>query len=219
MRASNPFTFFTRLHLRELTGIRARTLGELLGHIREVPGSCIYHHTHHFLQRHQYLSPEPPNDFAYWISEALGEDRIAERLAAIDTLRFGTIRALREKIVETLEAAQRSSPGSFEKTAPEDAAFDFIKSVSVVFETHYRVATLAEFAEALSKVTVFSIYYHVFEARLRLEKPTNDFSLWLEESCGEKQLASQIAKLDPYTHTMEGLRTKIIRLIEKRLAP
>lgn len=54
------FQFYTRLSLREATGLRAVTLSRLLKFIRTVPGSVIYHHTHHYLQQHQYLTPEPP---------------------------------------------------------------------------------------------------------------------------------------------------------------
>jgi len=60
IKAKEPFRFYTRLHLSELTGLRAATLQQLLELIRKVPGSSIYHHTHRFLQQHQYLSPEPP---------------------------------------------------------------------------------------------------------------------------------------------------------------
>lgn len=216
-QAPNEFVFYSQLHLRELTGIRARTLDELCTHLADVPGACIYHHTHHFLQRHQYLSPEPPNDFAYWVAESLGEDRIGERLAAIDTLRYTSIRALREKLIATLEEERQRAPAVFEKPAPENEAFDFIKSLSVVFPTPYRARTLEQFQEGLRRVTISSLYFHIFAARLRLEKPTNDFSLWLEESLGERELAAKIARLDPYTHTMEGLRARIIGLIGKKL--
>jgi hypothetical protein len=71
-----PFLFYTRWHLSELLGIKASNLRQLLEHIKDVPGSCIYHHTHRFLQQHQYLSPEPPNDFAYWVREVLGDDEL-----------------------------------------------------------------------------------------------------------------------------------------------
>ncbi len=74
IEAKEPFKFYTRLHLTELTGLRAINLSQLAALIRKVPGSSIYHHTHRFLQQHQYLSPEPPNDFAYWVSEILGEE-------------------------------------------------------------------------------------------------------------------------------------------------
>lgn len=59
------FRFYTKSNLTELTGLKAVNLTELLELIRAMPGSCIYHHTHRFLIQHQYLSPEPPNDFAY----------------------------------------------------------------------------------------------------------------------------------------------------------
>ena len=32
---------------------------------------------------------------------------------------------------------------------------------------------LKEFTQILEKITIDSIYFHIFEARLRLEKPTN----------------------------------------------
>jgi dCMP deaminase len=72
------------------------------------------------------------------------------------------------------------------------------------------VKTLEEFVAELKKVTVDSIYYHMFEAKLRLEKGENDFSLWLDTAVGEKELARKISRLDPYTYTMESLREKII---------
>jgi hypothetical protein len=62
-----------------------------------------------------------------------------------------------------------------------------------------------------------SLYFHIFEARLRLQRGTNDLSLWLDDSLGEKELAEQITRLDPYNYTMENLREIIIRLCEKKL--
>src|SRR5439155_25994910 len=99
-KAVKPFDFKSRLNLTLLTGRSARDLPELLENLRTVPGNVIYHHTHHFLVQHQYLSPEPPNDFAYWIANHLQEEELAEELASIDVLRFDTIRALREAIIE-----------------------------------------------------------------------------------------------------------------------
>jgi hypothetical protein len=63
-RAQNPFHFVSRINLTECTQWRANSLEELLRHLRAVPSSVIYYHTHHFLRQHQFLSPEPPNDFA-----------------------------------------------------------------------------------------------------------------------------------------------------------
>ncbi|MDD2679574.1 MAG: DUF5752 family protein [Candidatus Omnitrophica bacterium] len=218
INAKEPFKFCTRLHLSELTGLRATTLSQLLTLIKEVPGACIYHHTHRFLQQHQYLSPEPPNDFAYWVADILGEDELGERLVSIDTIQYSTIRDLREKIASTIEEYLRDNPLAKLKFARAKEEFHFIKSVSFILPTRYIVYDLKGFAEALKKVTLDSIYFHIFEARLRLEKPTNDFALWIEHSLGDKKLANSIAGFDPYTSTLEDLRKKIIRLIERKIA-
>src|SRR6266436_2765902 len=89
-----PFRFSSSLDLTVLTHRRARDLAEMVGHLKEVSGAVIYYHTHHFLVQHQYLSPEPPNDFAYWVTNVLQEDRLGEQLAAIDTVRFSSLKSL-----------------------------------------------------------------------------------------------------------------------------
>jgi len=216
--AKEPFRFYTRMHLSALTGLRAAALEELLGLVRDVPGACIYHHTHRFLQQHQYLSPEPPNDFAYWVKEVLGENELGERLASIDTVQFSTIRELRDKIAATIADYLKENPSAGKRFAHEDQQFHFIKSMSFVLPTKYTAANLSEFADILKKVTIDSLYFHIFEARLRLEKGTNDFSLWMETSLGDRDLAQRIARLDPYTQTLEDLRATIIQIVQKRLA-
>ena len=218
VRSKQPFHFFTRLHLTELTGLKASNLTQLVEIMRDIPGSSIYHHTHRFLQMHQYLSPEPPNDFSYWVSGILNENVLGEKLASIDTVQFSTIRSLREKIVETIEKYLKNNPSAKLKFAGDGAEFYFIKSMSFVIPTSYRAHDLKEFAEILNRVTVGSIYYHIFESRLRLEKKTNDFSSWFEDSLGDKVLAGKIAKLDPYTYTLEELRSVIIKIIEARIS-
>src|SRR5438309_695414 len=90
--ATEPFHFWTRLTLTKLTGRRAVDLAELVEHLRAVPLSVVFHHTHHFLVQHQYLSPDPPNDFAFWVTNVLQEDELGERLPASDTVRFDHLR-------------------------------------------------------------------------------------------------------------------------------
>ncbi len=216
-KAKESFTFSTRLHLSELTGFKAATLEQLLVLVRKVPGSSIYHHTHRFLQQHQYFSPEPPNDFAYWVNEILGEDELSERLASIDTIQYHTIRQLRDKIAGTIEDYLNNNKLSKLKFARSGEEFHFIKSISFVLPTRYIANNLEEFNDALHKVTIDSIYFHVFEARLRLERANNDFSNWIEHSLQDKQLADMFTQLDPYTQTLEGLRSTLIKLTESRI--
>lgn len=214
---TDPFRFYTRLHLSELTGLKASNLVELLDLIKEAPDSAIYHHTHRFLLQHQYLSPEPPNDFAYWVTVALGEGRLGEKLASIDIMKYLTIRDLRENIFTTIESYLKAHPNSAKRFASYSEVFYLIKCVSFILPTEYIANDLNEFAGILKNITIDSIYFHMFEARLRLERKTNDFSLWIEGSLGDKELADKILKLDPYTYALEDLRDAIIQMIEKRL--
>ena len=213
-KAKNPFQFYTSLRLLELTGKKAVNMRELVEIIKDIPGSSIYYHTHIFLQRHQSFSPEPPNAFAYWASHVLGEYKLGEELSSIDICEFNTIRELREKIINTIEnhLFETKSPIRY---APEGREFDFIKARSFIMPTGFSAHNLKEFVAVLDKITIHSIYFHVFASRLRLEKNMSDFSLWLDTSAGEPELATVIASLDPYSFTMEGLRRKIIDTITK----
>lgn len=213
-----PFKFYTRLNLSELTGIKASTISQLLECIKKVLDSCIYHHTHRFLLQHQYLSPEPPNDFAYWVSEVLGEDELGEKLSSVDTVQYSSIAALRDKIIAVVESYLKSNPAAESRIARHGEEFYFINSISFILQTNYMANNLKEFLDILKKITIDSIYFHMFEARIRLGKKTNDFSNWIETSIGNKKLADKISNLDPYTRTLEDLRNTIIKLIEKEIS-
>lgn len=92
-----------------------------------------------------------------------------------------------------------------------------MESVSYVVPTGVLALDLADFREGLKRVSLSSIAYHMFDARLRLEKGDNDFSRWLEHSQGERQLAEAFRKVDPYTHTQDGLRRRLITMVSKRI--
>ena len=214
-RAKEPFLFKSQLSLVELTGLKAGDLSELLFHVKAVPESSIYYHTHHFLQQHQFLTPEPPNDFAYWVANVLQEDAMGERLAAIDTVRFNTLGALRDAVVKAVEKYLEANPPS--RKAPPGEEFHFMKCVLFTVPTPYVARDLKEFLECLKHVSVGCLYNHIFEGRLRPPLGVNDFSNWLKNDLGQAELAKQVDRLDPYTYTMEGLREKIMHLVKKRL--
>lgn len=79
-QAPDEFRFNTKLDQTILLGKKARNLAELLGGLRTAPDASIYFHTHNFLQRHHYLTPEPPNDLGYRVTNILNEDALGERL-------------------------------------------------------------------------------------------------------------------------------------------
>lgn len=214
-KASEPFRFQSRTYIKELTGIKAKNLDELINILRKVPDSVIYYHTHHFLEEHHYLIPEPSNDFAIWVKDVLGDEILGERLESINPFEFSSLSAFRERIIATIEEyiTRRYNP----REAMPGREFNFVKSVSVIIPTPYVAGDLREFVEALRKISLGSLYFHVFESRLRLGRGLNDFSIWLEESLNEPELGEEIARLDPYTYTLEGLRSAFIQLIEKRI--
>lgn len=215
-RVTKPFRFFTRLNLVELTGIKAKNAEEFLEFIKKVPGSVIYHHTHHFLQQHLYLSPEPPNDFAYWLSNVLQDVRLGEQVASIDTCEYSKIRDLRNVIIDKIESHIKSGNYTSRNIFP-GMEFHFFKSISFILPTGKEAHTLGEFRDVLKEITIHSIYLHMFESRLRLGRGTNDFSFWIERNLKEKKLAEKISAMDPYTHTLEGLRKKLIAIINRYL--
>jgi len=214
-KATTPFQFFTRLHLKELTGQSAWSLPELIDIIKTAPDSVIYYHTHHFLEEHQYLTPEPANDFSLWAEDALDDHVLGEKLANIDTFAYYNLGALKSTILMVLE--QHLSINTELSHTKASREFDFIKSVSIVLPTNYFASDLREFIEVIRKITIGSLFYHVFESRLRLQKKSNDFSEWIRDSFGEDDLADRIDNLVPYTYTIEALRSVIIQQVEKRI--
>jgi len=214
-KAEEPFRFQSRTYIKELTGLKAKNLRELVDTLKKVPDSVIYYHTHRFLEEHHYLIPEPSNDFAVWVNDVLGEEVLGERLASVNTFEFPSLGAIRERIVVIIE--EHLAGGSNSREAMPGREFCFMKSVSVVISTPYVAHDLREFVEALRKISLGSLYFHVFESRLRLGRGLNDFTIWLQDSLEEAELGEQIARLDPYTYTLEGLRSAFIQLIEKRI--
>lgn len=212
-----PFRFYTSLVLQEATGLRAATLPQLAALLRTVPDGCIYHHTHYFLLAHHYLTPEPTNDFAYWVAEVLREQRLGELLASIDTMEYTSLEQLRGALVSTVQTYLGNHPASRLRFVSEGEEFFFVKSVHVILPTRYTALTLAEFAQALERVSLHSLYFHTFDARLRVGRRTNDFAIWVSEQLGLGELAEQVSRLDPYAHTLETLRSNLLALIHQQL--
>ncbi len=214
-RASTPFEFRSRLALPELTGLRAATLSELAEHMERVPLSVIYYHTLQFVEEHQYLTPTPPSHFARWVSETLDYKDLGEVLAVVDPCQCDSLEEFRQRLLALMKE-YLSSHGDG-RHAPQGQEFFFMKSRLFIFSTGQKAQTLRELADALKDVTLDSLYFHLFEARLRLGRPTNDFSAWIETHYGDSGLAGRINLLDPYTRTAEGLRNALVTLIEERI--
>lgn len=216
MPHSEPFVFNTERRLVVLTGQKARNLPELLAILQRISGSSIFYHTHeeYFLSR-QFARREFYNDFALWISEALQEEPLAEKLAAIDLLSFSSIRQIRDRMAAEIAAFLESTGGRARECPPGDE-FHFCKAKSFVVPTGMVARDLPDFLNRLPSLSDTSLYFHFFEARLRLGRITNDFSFWLS-GIGQEALAGEIDRLNPYAMTLDQLRRRIIQLGRKRL--
>ena len=208
----DAFQFFTKFDQTLLLGLRASSIEDLLAGIRSVPDSSIYFHTHRFLHQHHFLSPEPPNDFAYWVTGVLGDDILGEQLWSVDTVQFGSIGDLRAKMIAILET--QLAEGARRPVCQSGEEFYFMASRLFVLPTGLAARDLDEFAHHLSQVSLSSIYFHMFDAKLRLKNGETDFSRWFRD-VGNAALADQTRRLDPYSYTLDGLRQQIIAFVKR----
>ena len=209
---NTPFHFHTQFHLVTLLGLKAKNSIELLDGIKKVPPSSIYYHTHRFLQQHHYLSPEPPNDFAYWLTNILNLKRLGEAFASVDTVSFANMEELRSDFIGIL--TEYISEGRYVTECQAGEEFHFMACKTFVLPMPYVAHNLREFAETLDKISIDSLYFHMFEAPRRLGRQENDFSMWFK-SIGENELAKRVSGYDPYTMTLESLRQRTVGTVRR----
>lgn len=210
--ARSPFYFNSAAHLLQIQREKAANLQELLEAIRTCSDAAIFQHTFQTLEEHHFIKEGFSNDFAHWAFATCNEVELAERLSALDVRGFTSIQALRERLVEVMEAYLAKN--SKAATRPAMEPFYVMAADLVVIPTPYVARNLEEFADGLRRVSIHSISYHYIDARLRLKLNTNDFSAWLEQELDLHQAADRLNQIDIYTSTLEGVRRSILRVIE-----
>jgi len=211
-----PFRFYTELRLVQLTGRKARTLRQLLGHLHKITGSSIFYHMHESLLERHFEKPVAHNDFAVWVEEALQEDALSERLAFIDLRDFSTVRHLREEIIAIIENHLAKNGKLRERHCPPGEEFHFCRAKSFTMPNGIVAETVEQFFEKLPSISNQCLYFHCIQSRLRLGLQTNDFSYWLEGR-GKPELAKAINALNPYVRTLDELKADIVGLGRKGL--
>ncbi len=211
-----PFYFNTSAHLLRITPQKATTLSEFLDALRECPDGSIFQHSFRTLEEHHFIREGFSNDFAHWVLSACNEPGLAEALASVDVREFTSVAELRERFIQIVESFLQRTPAAGTRIARE--SFYFCASDTVVIPTNFAAHTLQEFAEGLRRVSVHCIHHHFIEARLRLKLMSNDFSQWLYEDMGLTEAARQLNRIDIYTATLDGVRERIIRIVERALS-
>ena len=207
-----PFYFNSAEHVLRVEPQRPTDLGTFLDALKVCSQESIFQHTFRTLQQHHFIQEGYSNDFAHWALVSCNEAGLAERLSSIDVRDFTTLPDLRNRLVDVVEEYLRDNPGSKHRPAAEP--FYFCSSGTVVLPTSIVARNLEEFRRALENVSVHSVHYHFIEARVRLKLNSNDFSVWLQQEMGLNTAAELINRIDFYTLTLQGVRNRILRIVE-----
>ena len=98
----DPFVFKASATLARYSGYFADSARTLQTAIEGAPASSIYYHLHHSLFRKHFTTSEFLNDFATWAWATLGDEPLAELLAAVDPLDLVSIEQSREALVRII---------------------------------------------------------------------------------------------------------------------
>jgi hypothetical protein len=206
-----PFEFRQCVSILKSTGRNAGTLREMRDGIAVVSDESIFHHTYQYFLKGHIL--EYTNDFAHWAGESLEERALGERLSGIDPYDFNDIAELRYELLRVIDEYLQKFPEP--RGAMPGDEFYFNETITLVFPAGMAVRNLAEFLIGIKYIDAGSIYYHFYEARMRLGSGVDDFSSWLESAMMNKELAEKIRAIDPFMHSVEGIREHIVEAVEE----
>lgn len=210
---AEPFEFRQCLSILKSTGKKAGNLQELKNFIAVISDECIFHHTYQYFIKGHIL--EYTNDFAHWAGESLEERALSESLSNIDPYDFTNITDLRNELIKVIDEYLALFPSPREAMPGDE--FYFNETLTLIFPVGLRASNLAEFMTAMKFIDSVSIYYHFYEARIRLGKGTDDFSRWIEDSLGKKELAGRVRAIDLFMHTIKEIREHIVSAVEEEV--
>jgi hypothetical protein len=212
-KVDSSFDFRQCVSILKSTGKKAGTLRELRDGISTISDESIYHHTYQYFQKGHVR--EYTNDFAHWSGESLEERVLSERLSNIDPYTYADINELRTAILSVIDDHLEKFPEPREAMKKDE--FHFTQTVTLVYPAGTRARNLAEFLMAIKYVDSGCIYYHFYEARKRLGATVDDFTAWLEGAMDKKALAARIRAIDPFMHSIEGIREHLAAAVEEEL--
>jgi hypothetical protein len=208
---THPFEFKQAVNISKSTGKKAESIHKLREVISKVSSESIFHHTCQYYLKEHIIGYT--NDFAQWAGESLEERALAEQLSNIDPYSYKSIAGTRKELLRVIDEYIRDFPEPRCVIAGDE--FYFNETITLIFPVGVKVNNLSQFLVALRHVEAGCIYFHFYEARIRLGKGIDDFSSWFWHSLSRKKLARNIRKIDPFMHTTDGAREHIIEMIEE----
>jgi hypothetical protein len=213
--ALQPFQFVTASYLIRVDSQTATNLDELRQGLEHSSDESIFHHTFRSLGRYHFLTEGFSNDFAQWVLTALHRAALAEQLAGLDIRDYPSLAKLRCDLQRLVTEYCESHPAEARQSAFEP--FYFSESVGVTVPLGVEAGSLAEFRDALTRVSHDTFYHHFIASRLRLHLGTNDFSHWFTTDLGAPDLARRVNRIDIYTNTLDTAREELIELADGEL--
>ncbi|GMR05302.1 MAG: DUF5752 family protein [Thermodesulfobacteriota bacterium] len=212
---NTSFKFYECFALVKLTGRKASDILQLLEILQRISTESIFHHMHQYFLRPHATASEFPNDFAVWAAESLEEHSLAEGLANVNPFEFSDIEGIRSELIRIITDYLKNFPQP--RPVLPGREFLFNEGVTIVLPTGIEASTVEEFAKALREVDFSSVYFHFYEARLRLGKQRDDFSEFLGSCLSCSGVALDVKALDPYMYSTEILRNKLIKIVEESI--
>lgn len=211
-----PFAFKASATLSRYCGFFADSARSLQFAIERAPASSIFFHLHYALFRRHFTTSEFLNDFAHWTRTVLGDEPLAELLAAVDPLELTTIETSRAALV----AALGDYLGRMEYTPSVGfkKRFCFQDSQSFIYATGRTADSLKSFAAEVRQAPPESLFYHLVVAPLLEGKRDSDFAIWLRDG-GWDKAAERVARLSPYSTDLFALGGRVADLLEPAPRP
>jgi len=202
-----PFIFYSCLSEAKFAGIKASSVPEFYEGVKKSSSGVIFYHLFYSLYKRHVEQVDYINDFAGWLWKAVGEQALAEQIAVFDPLKIKNLKWAKDEILKVIRNYSGPvKPGK--KVRPGDE-FYFMDIISFIAPSSIVVEDEREFFDKFKDVSLKSVFYHLIEARLRLNRLTNDFSEWLGSSCGRDDLAGKINELNPHHYTLGEIKRKI----------
>lgn len=209
----NPFEVKDCALLTRMSGLPpALNLRELRDRIAGCHPDVLYHHFCETPLVASFDYPDYRNDFAVWVEHCLGDEVLAEKLGSIDGYAYASMEELRAVTIDVIE--ERLGEVMMVPWARPGHELNFMRAITVVFDTGERIVHPRELPVAISRMTNGSIYFHALEARRRPPVGLDDFSSWLGDLEGDWSAELQVIRqIDIAFCTLSELRANLVTVL------
>jgi hypothetical protein len=208
MEVNDSFHLFDCSVVRYGTGRVCFNLRELGEAVRTVTDPVLEYHMMRCPLDDHFELHEFPNDFALWSWASLGDHALGEQLGLVDPYKLPSFAALRTALTNVIEDhlwTLQHVPWS-----RSGVELHLIESRLIASDTGERLSTPAALVEAIERMSLRSLYFHVHDARRRTGGASDDFSLWLEQRGADAALVARLRAIDFYMLNLGQLRIALL---------